>query len=84
MAEQTWGKENVKDVDVNAVYDGNYCTIDAYMMDGRMYEFFFAGGKMTQIEHYFQDYYAGFVMAGWEADSLYENTVTGEQFHPSW
>ncbi len=28
IAEQTFGKENVKDVDVNAVYDGNYCTID--------------------------------------------------------
>ena len=84
VAEQTWGKENVKEVDVNAVYDGNFCTIDAYMTDGRMYEFFFAGGRMTQIEHYFQDYYAGFVMPGWAADSLYVNTVTGEEFYQEW
>ena len=81
VAQQTWGQENVKEVDVNAVYDGNYCTIDAYMMDGRMYEFFFEGGRLTQIEHYFQSYYAGFCMAGWEADSVYVNTITGETFY---
>ena len=37
VVEQTFGTENVKDVDVNAVYDGHGCTIDAYMMDGRWY-----------------------------------------------
>ena len=52
IAEQTWGRENVKDVDVNAVYDGNYCTIDPYMTDGRWYEFFFEGGMLTEIQHF--------------------------------
>ena len=81
VAEQTWGKENVKDVDVNAVYDGNYCTIDAYMMDGRWYEFFFAGGRLTEIQHFAAD---RIDICGWGADALYVNTVTGEEFYQEW
>ncbi len=81
IAEQTWGKENVKSVDVNAVYDGNYCTIDPFMTDGRWYEFCFAGGELTEIQHYASE--RSEVM-GWAADSLYVNTVTGEQFYQEW
>jgi len=78
VAEQTWGKEAVKSVDVNAVYDGNYCTIDAYMTDGRWYEFFFAGGRLTEIQHFAAE---RIDICGWGADSLYVNTITGEEFY---
>ena len=81
IAEQTWGKENVKDVDVNAVYDGNYCTIDPYMTDGRWYEFFFEGGMLTEIQHFATERSG---VCGWAADSLYVNTVTGEEFTMEW
>ena len=81
IAEQTWGKENVKDVDVNAVYDGNYCTIDPYMTDGRWYEFFFEGGMLTEIQHFATERSD---VCGWAADSLYVNTVTGEEFSLEW
>ena len=81
IAEQTWGKENVKDVDVNAVYDGNYCTIDPFMTDGRWYEFFFEGGMLTEIQHFATERSG---VCGWAADSLYVNTVTGEEFTMEW
>ena len=81
IAEQTWGKENVKSVDVNAVYDGNYCTIDPYMTDGRWYEFFFEGGMLTEIQHFATERSN---VCGWAADSLYVNTVTGEEFSLEW
>lgn len=78
VAEQTFGKENVRTVDVNAVYDGNYCTIDAYMMDGRWYEFCFEGGRLMEIQHYAKE---RIDIMGWGADALYVNTVTGEEFY---
>lgn len=81
VAEQTFGKENVKEVDVNAVYDGNYCTIDAYMMDGRWYEFCFEGGRLMEIQHYAME---RIDIMGWGADALYVNTVTGEEFYQEW
>ena len=81
IAEATWGKENVKDVDVNAVYDGNYCTIDPFMTDGRWYEFFFEGGMLTEIQHFATERSG---VCGWAADSLYVNTVTGEEFSLEW
>ncbi|MBR2605168.1 MAG: hypothetical protein IKE11_05685 [Clostridia bacterium] len=81
IAEATWGKENVKDVDVNAVYDGNYCTIDPFMTDGRWYEFFFEGGMLTEIQHFATERSG---VCGWAADSLYVNTVTGEEFTMEW
>ena len=81
VAEQTFGKENVRTVDVNAVYDGNYCTIDAYMMDGRWYEFCFEGGRLMEIQHYVTERCE---IMGWGADALYVNTVTGEEFYQEW
>ena len=78
VAEQTFGKEKVKTVDVNAVYDGHGCTIDAYMMDGRWYEFGFTDGRLMYIEHYATERSS---IMGWGADSLYVNIITGEQFY---
>ena len=81
IAEQTWGKENVKSVDVNAVYDGNYCTLDPYRIDGRWYEFCFEGGMLTEIQHYATE---RIEIMGWGADALYVNTITGEEFYQEW
>ena len=81
IAEQTWGKENVKEVYVNAVYDGNYCTIDPYMTDGSWYEFFFEGGKLTEIQFFARERSD---VCGWAADALYVNTITGEEFYLEW
>ena len=78
VAEQTFGKEKVKTVDVNAVYDGHGCTIDAYMMDGRWNEFGFTDGRLMYIEHYATERSS---IMGWGADSLYVNIITGEQFY---
>ena len=78
VAEQTFGKEALRTVDVNAVYDGNFCTIDAYMMDGRWYEFCFEGGQLMEIQHYAAERCG---IMGWGADSLYVNTITGEEFY---
>jgi hypothetical protein len=81
VAEQTFGKEKLRTVDVNAVYDGHCCTIDAYMTDDRWYEFFFAGGRLTEIQHFAAE---RIDICGWGADSLYVNTVTGEEFYQEW
>ena len=81
VAEQTFGKDNVKSVEVNAVYDGAYCTVDPYMMDGSWYEFSFAYGRLTGIQYFAYD---GIARDGWAADSLYVNTITGEEFYQEW
>ena len=59
----------------------NYCTIDPYMTDGRWYEFFFEGGMLTEIQHFATERSG---VCGWAADSLYVNTVTGEEFTIEW
>ena len=81
IADRTFKPEDVDSVDVNAVYDGNYCTIDIEMKDGRWYELGFTGGCLMYVEHYptrMAD------MAGWAADSMYINTITGEIFIQGW
>ncbi|MBQ7278510.1 MAG: hypothetical protein IJR17_04835 [Clostridia bacterium] len=77
VAEATFGKDSVASVDVNAVADGHYCTIDPVMTDGRWYEFGFKDGVLEYIEHYAT---ADTLVMGWAADSLYVNTLTGEVF----
>ena len=66
---------------MNAVYDGNYCTIDPYMTDGSWYEFFFEGGKLTEIQFFARERSD---VCGWAADALYVNTITGEEFYLEW
>ncbi len=69
-------------VSVNAVYDGHFCTIDAFMHDGSVYEFMFGDGKLQQVMFFAsEDCFRGFIM-GWKADHEYINTVTGETFIP--
>ena len=77
IASKTFAPEEIDSVDVNAVYDGNYCTIDIEMKSGEWYELGFTGGCLMYVEHYptrMAD------MAGWAADSTYINTITGEIF----
>lgn len=81
IASKTFAPEEIDRVDVNAVYDGNYCTIDIEMKSGEWYELGFTGGCLMYVEHYptrMAD------MAGWAADSTYINTITGEIFIQEW
>ena len=81
IAEKTFRPEDIDRVDVNAVYDGNYCTIDIEMKSGEWYELGFTGGRLMYVEHYpsrMAD------MAGWAADSMYINTISGEIFIQEW
>lgn len=69
-------------VGVNAVYDYHFCTEDAWMADGTVYEFMFADGKLTKVEYYFDKAHFGSVPPCWKADSVYVNSTTGEKFIP--
>ena len=44
-----FGKDAVKDVDVNAVYDEHYCTMDPKMADGSEYEIQYRDGMIMEV-----------------------------------
>lgn len=67
---------------VNAVGDGHYCTEDAWMTDGTVYEFSFEDGKLTEAYYFFNDEYFRYCLGGWQADNLYINSSSGEEFIP--
>lgn len=68
-------------VEPNAVYDGHYCTEIAFMADNSAYEFMFEDGKLLLISYTFD--FAYFMDAtGWEADNVYVNSTTGEEYIP--
>ena len=75
----------VKNVDVNAVYDGAYCTMDVYLEDGTVYELGFADGVLKYAEHYANDqfFWVG-INTGWVADTVYVNAATGKKFVPEY
>ncbi len=77
--------KTVKSVHMNAVYDGNYCTMDVYLEDGTVYELGFAGGVLKYAEHYANDqfFWVG-INTGWVADTVYVNAATGKQFVPDY
>ncbi len=69
-------------VSVNAVYDDHFCTIDAFMHDGSIYEFMFEDGKLQQVMFFASEECFRGSQTGWIADHQYINTVTGEAFIP--
>jgi hypothetical protein len=72
----------LKEVSANAVYDDHYCTEDAWMADGSVYEFMFEDGKLQQVWFYSsEDCFRG-SLSGWKADNEYVNSTTGETFIP--
>jgi hypothetical protein len=68
---------------VNAVYDDHYCTEDAWMADGSLYEFMFADGKLQQVMFFANEDCFRSCHSGWIADHEYINTATGEKFIPN-
>ena len=78
VVEATFGPDSYTNISVNAVADDMICTMDVDMKDGRWYEFGFTKGRLMYIEHYAA---SRVDVAGWGADSLYMNTITGEEFY---
>lgn len=80
----THGKA-VKNVDVNAVADYHYCTMDVYLEDGTVYELGFEDGVLKYAEHYANDdfFWVG-INTGWVADMVYVNAATGKQYVPEY
>jgi hypothetical protein len=75
--------DGLKKASNNAVYDYHYCTEDAWMTDGSVYEFYFADGKLREVWYYADEdcFMAG--LSGWKADNEYINSTTGEMFIPN-
>ncbi|MBR6038890.1 MAG: hypothetical protein IKP38_00220 [Clostridia bacterium] len=80
----THGKA-VKNVDVNAVADDHYCTMDVWLEDGTVYELGFEDGVLKYAEHYANDdfFWVG-INTGWVADTVYVNAATGKQYVPEY
>ncbi len=80
----THGKA-VKNVDVNAVADYHYCTMDVWLEDGTVYELGFEDGVLKYAEHYANDdfFWVG-INTGWVADTVYVNAATGKQYVPEY
>lgn len=78
VIDATFGPDSYDSIDVNAVADDLICTMDVDMKDGRWYEFGFTKGRLMYIEHYAAPRVS---VPGWGADSLYVNTITGEEFY---
>ena len=49
-----FGKDSVKAVDVNAVYDEHYCTMDPKMADGSEYEIQYRDGMIMEVSSFFK------------------------------
>lgn len=72
-------------IDVNAVYDGNYCTMDIVTKDGTWYECYFEGGVLKEIWYFANEnmFWVG-ILTGWVADAVYVNEATGKPFIPDY
>ena len=77
-----YGKD-FKNASNNAVYDYHYCTEDAWMTDGSVYEFMFEDGKLQQVFFYADEECFRAGLAGWKADHEYINSASGETFVPN-
>ena len=75
----------VKNVDVNAVADYHYCTLDVWLEDGTVYELGFEDGILKYAEHYANDdfFWVG-INTGWVADTVYVNAATGKKYVPEY
>ncbi len=67
---------------VNGVTE-NYCTEDAWMADGSIYEFEFVGGKLQEVKYFADEECFRYIHSGWKADHEYTNNKTGEKFIPN-
>lgn len=76
-----YGK-GLRETSNNAVYDFHFCTMDAWMMDGSVYEFMFEDGKLQQVFFYADEECFRAALSGWKADHEYVNSASGETFIP--
>lgn len=76
-------KTGLKNVSNNAVYDYHFCTMDAWMTDGSVYEFMFEDGKLKQVYFFADEKCFRVGLSGWKADNEYINSATGETFIPN-
>ncbi len=72
-----------KNASNNAVYDYHFCTEDAWMTDGSVYEFMFEDGKLQQVFFFADEKCFMSSLSGWKADHEYINSATGETFIPN-
>lgn len=80
-----YGESSVTSVEVNAVYDGHYCTIDPYLADGTSYEIMYKDGLILNATLLVPvDAQSHRYVPNWLADWTYENKETGETFVQEW
>ena len=77
-------KKTAKEIDVNAVYDGNYCTMDIVLEDGTWYECYYAGGVLKEIWYYADEHMFMEMPRGWVANGVYINSYTGKPYIPEY
>ena len=51
---ELFGKQAVKTVMTNAVYDFHYCTIDPFMADGTQYEIMYQDGMIVEVTSFYK------------------------------
>ena len=76
--------KNAKEIDVNAVYDDHYCTMDIVTEEGAWYECYFADGVLKEIWHFADEKLFMDAPHGWVADAVYIHSVTGKPFIPEY
>lgn len=77
-------KKTAKEIDVNAVYDGNYCTMDIVLNDGTWYECYYAGGVLKEIWYYADEHMFMEMPRGWVANGVYVHPYTGKLYIPEY
>ena len=76
--------KNATRVEVNAVYDGNYCTMDIVTEEGTWYECYFEGGVLKEIWYYANEHMFMEMPRGWVANGVYINSYTGKPYIPEY
>lgn len=80
-----YGAENITLVELNAVYDEHYCTVDPYLSDGTGYEIMYRDGLIQEATLLVPVDAANHrYVPNWLADWTYENKETGETFVQEW
>ena len=77
-------EKTAKEIEVNAVYDGNYCTMDIVTNDGAWYECYYEGGVLKEIWCFANEQLFMHGPWGWVADAVYIHPYTGKPFIPEY
>ena len=77
-------KKTATEIDVNAVYDGNYCTMDIVLEDGTWYECYYEGGVLKEIWYYADEHMFMEMPRGWVANGVYIHPYTGKLYIPEY